>query len=120
MPILPIVGTTSTIGQINSSTINGSMGSLPLTRRPSSGSQPNLTPATGVTGISTEVAIPDKNIEMKDSTQEGGCYGYIDFSLHFLLLPFLLSFYHLLISLKSKSPFSISTIHFPQSWNLFY
>ena len=48
------------------------------------------------------------------------CYGYIDFSLHFLLLPFLLSFYHLLIPLKSKSPFYISAIHFPQSWNLFY
>src|ERR1700691_5761793 len=48
------------------------------------------------------------------------CYGYIDFSLHFLLLPFLLSFYHLLIPLKSKSPFHISAIHFPQSWNLFY
>src|ERR1700727_1228132 len=48
------------------------------------------------------------------------CYGYIDFSLHFLLLSFLLSFYHLFISLKSKSPFSIAAIHFPQSWELFY
>src|ERR1700727_820341 len=51
------------------------------------------------------------------------CYGYIDFSLTsslFLLLPFPLSFYHLLIPLKSKSPFYISAIHFPESRNLFY
>src|ERR1700729_3161709 len=51
------------------------------------------------------------------------CYGYIDFSLTsslFLLLPFPSSFYHLLIPLKSKSPFYISAIHFPESWTLFY
>src|ERR1700689_4024862 len=48
------------------------------------------------------------------------CYGYIDFSLHFLFLSFPLSFYHLFISIKSKSPFFIPTIHFLQLWQPFY
>src|ERR1700685_552821 len=34
----------------------------------------------------------------KGGSDPADCYGYIDFSLHFPLSPFLLSFYHLLIS----------------------
>ena len=69
MPQLPTARTINTVAQVNSGAIPGSVGTLPLTGGPSSGSQPNSTPVTGVTGSATRVAILNKNVEMKDGSQ---------------------------------------------------
>src|ERR1700691_1760333 len=48
------------------------------------------------------------------------CYGYIDFSLHFLLFIISLIILSPIHLHKSKSPFSIPVIHFLQLWKLSY
>src|ERR1700691_5139566 len=62
--------------------------------------------------------LHDRNLNQNECGRVLWIYRFLSTFSPFL--PFLLSFYHLLISLKSKSLFSISAIHFPQSWTLFY